>query len=358
MDGKYSNLSPTYILGHALSPTKSNDTQTIYTSKTLQSKIHTKSLNDLTVNYHSRPMTAYNNKRPKYIKKKRHKNSETFLRPLSANFFTYKDVLKQSLKNDKFTSIFSDINSNDKPRFLVTAKSGTIYEDWRSHVNTIYKDNDKLKHQVLRELEQLYEKEKYLKHKKYEQRLKILNRFRLKRIQNTLKYKNLGILYKNPIIFIPDKSNPFNPNNVNNKENNNKLNRLSQPKFVIESNIQQNIPFDKDDKEVKRQLNKIKSLKNIRNKYNWKSLLNYSEYEYNSDDSYETNSTTSTASNINDIYCDRNFNNNIKSNNNYTSNNNDNNQIKYTKQVINDINEFEKRLNYINAVREKQLKQS
>ena len=295
--------SPSIILGNRLEPTVpyKPKIKPIFTNKYNKYKIPTKC--SITV-----PLSPY--------LKKKQKNKSPKKRPLSARTFNKKQSKKSmnisygihkniNDENDYF-SIFAPINIEDKPRWIMSNKSGTIYKDNKMRLNKIEKNKKLLKPQIIRQLKQCIKEIENEEIRKHEQRMRILYRFRLRRLSNNLKYRHYSILQGNPIIFTPELNkniNPFNPKISDiEKYTTNKSQRienLAQPRFRYNTQTPELTDFSIP--EIQKIIKSIKNLKNIRNQYHWRSFahrhinnIDIDNLSQCTDDTVDTLSTCST----------------------------------------------------------------
>ena len=207
-------------------------------------------------------------------------------------------------------SVFNPIDLEEKPRWLISTKSGTIYEDRKVRLQTQKETKDRLKPRIIRKMKECYNEIELDEIRKHEQRLRILYRFRLRRLENSLKCRAQSTLQNKPIIFTPELDrhlNPFNPDchEIENHTSttSTRLEKLAEPKLRCSAQTPQFADFQEP--EIKKIVRNIKDLRNIRHQYHWRSFAHRAdeaEFDDNASqctaDTVDTVSTCSNASNI------------------------------------------------------------
>ncbi|ETO05029.1 hypothetical protein RFI_32366 [Reticulomyxa filosa] len=172
-------------------------------------------------------------------------------------------------------SILSPISEREKPKFSVSRKVGTIYEDWKTKVKNEQECKTKLEPFLINEMKKCQQLAEMKETQKHEQRLRILYRFRLKRLHNTFMQQKLSQLCTKPLIFTPNGKNPFSPSLEDMKQKittcSERLQELSLPQYRNDVNFPDAI--DHCSPEISKILNDMRHITDIRQRYHWTSFF-------------------------------------------------------------------------------------
>lgn len=226
-------------------------------------------------NIHSAPQVYRGLKKPRHLGS-RFSNFSDYVksrRPRTAgemsSFAETVQMTKSSLRHAYKEVLDQWDLPEEKPKFAVSAVKGTIYEDYRGPINLDNFNKKLLDPLWNQEMEKLYSIAKSEEIERFCRRIKILAKFRLKRLDNILKEKALGSR-RNPVIWTPQMWTPFNPN----ADDTRKLTRTTQRlENLAKPRLRLNIPLpakiNMDSGNVQNILREIKNLRRVRERFHW-----------------------------------------------------------------------------------------
>jgi len=199
----------------------------------------------------------------------------------------------------------------ERPRWLIGSRSGTIYEDSRVQQSNLRETKQKLKPRILRGLEACYRDIEGEEVRKHESRQRILRRFRQRRLENAARQMSHHTLQSKPLIFTPVQAdaaaalaNPFHPDLdavEHHTTHSLRIERLAEPKLRCDANTPEFADFDEP--EIKHIIRDIKQLKNIRHQYHWRSFAHRGDADDDETASVATAETAETISTCSNMSC-------------------------------------------------------